>query len=58
MSTAYDVIVLGLGGVGSAAAYALAKRGVRVLGVGTSPWGLSPWGQTLFTVFGAIRRSA
>lgn len=33
MSEAYEVIVVGLGGVGSAAAYALAKRGVRVLGV-------------------------
>jgi sarcosine oxidase len=29
----YDVIVLGLGGIGSAAAYWLAKRGVRVLGL-------------------------
>ncbi len=29
----YDVIVLGIGGVGSAALYHLAKRGVRVLGL-------------------------
>lgn len=29
----YDVIVLGVGGVGSAALYHLAKRGVRVLGI-------------------------
>ena len=29
----YDVIVLGLGGIGSGAAYWLAKRGVRVLGI-------------------------
>ena len=29
----YDVIVLGLGGMGSAALYHLAKRGVRVCGV-------------------------
>ena len=29
----YDVAVLGLGGMGSAAAYHLAKRGARVLGV-------------------------
>lgn len=29
----YDVIVLGLGGVGSSAAFALAKRGHRVLGI-------------------------
>jgi monomeric sarcosine oxidase len=29
----HDVIVLGLGGVGSATAYALAKRGYRVLGL-------------------------
>ena len=29
----YDVIVVGLGGMGSAAAYHLAKRGVRVLGL-------------------------
>lgn len=31
--TAYDVIVLGLGGMGSAAAYHLAARGQRVLGL-------------------------
>lgn len=31
--TAYDVIVLGLGGMGSAAAYQLAARGLRVLGL-------------------------
>ncbi|BBY26777.1 N-methyl-L-tryptophan oxidase [Mycolicibacterium sediminis] len=30
---AYDVIVVGLGGMGSAAAYHLARRGVRVLGL-------------------------
>jgi sarcosine oxidase len=29
----YDVIVLGLGGIGSAAAYWLARRGLRVLGL-------------------------
>jgi len=29
----YDVIVVGLGGMGSAAAYHLARRGVRVLGI-------------------------
>src|ERR1051325_7992575 len=29
----YDVIVLGCGGVGSAALYHLARRGVRVLGI-------------------------
>lgn len=29
----YDVIVLGLGGIGSGAAFWLAKRGVRVLGI-------------------------
>ncbi len=33
MSNAYDVIVLGLGGMGSAAAAHLAKRGQRVLGL-------------------------
>ena len=33
MSESYDVIVLGLGGMGSAAAYHLARRGVRVLGL-------------------------
>jgi len=33
MAKSYDVIVLGLGGVGSAAAFALAKRGVSVLGI-------------------------
>ena len=31
--THYDVIVLGLGGMGSAAAYQLARRGQRVLGI-------------------------
>src|SRR5688500_19313471 len=34
-----DVIVLGLGGVGSAAAYHLARRGQRVLGVDAHPRG-------------------
>jgi sarcosine oxidase len=33
LTTAYDVIVLGLGGMGSAAAYALAARGLHVLGL-------------------------
>ncbi len=33
MSAEYDVIVVGLGGMGSAAAYALASRGQRVLGI-------------------------
>lgn len=33
MKMSYDVIVLGLGGMGSAALYHLAKRGVRVCGV-------------------------
>ena len=33
MSERYDVIVVGLGGMGSAAAYALARRGQRVLGI-------------------------
>lgn len=33
MTKDYDVIVLGLGGIGSAAAYWLAKRGARVLGL-------------------------
>lgn len=33
MTRNYDVIVLGLGGIGSAAAYWLAKRGASVLGV-------------------------
>lgn len=33
MATEYDVIVVGLGGIGSAAAYRLAKRGLRVLGL-------------------------
>lgn len=32
-ATPYDVIVVGLGGMGSAAAYHLARRGVRVLGL-------------------------
>ena len=33
MNRAYDVILVGLGATGSAAAYALARRGVRVLGL-------------------------
>lgn len=33
----YDVIILGLGGVGSAAAWHLARRGVRVLGLDQYP---------------------
>lgn len=33
MSSHYDCIVIGLGGFGSAAAYAAAKRGLRVLGL-------------------------
>ncbi|KPC73183.1 methyltryptophan oxidase, partial [Streptomyces sp. NRRL WC-3753] len=33
MSPTYDVIVLGLGGMGSAAAHHLAARGARVLGL-------------------------
>lgn len=33
MSQTYDVIVVGLGGMGSAAAYQLAARGLRVLGL-------------------------
>jgi len=35
----YDVIVLGTGGVGSAAAYQLAKRGANVLGIDQFPGG-------------------
>src|SRR5438105_13428277 len=35
----YDVIVLGTGGVGSAAAYHVAKRGVKVLGIDQFPGG-------------------
>jgi sarcosine oxidase len=33
MSKTYDVIVVGIGGMGSATCYELAKRGVRVLGL-------------------------
>lgn len=33
MSTHYDVIVIGVGGMGSATVYQLAKRGVKVLGL-------------------------
>ncbi|MHC4996707.1 MAG: FAD-dependent oxidoreductase, partial [Planctomycetota bacterium] len=33
MSNRYDTIVLGLGAMGSAVAYHLAKRGARVLGL-------------------------
>jgi len=35
----YDVIVLGAGGVGSAAAFHLARRGTRVLGLDRFPGG-------------------
>lgn len=35
----YDVIVIGIGGVGSAALYALASRGVKVLGLDRFPPG-------------------
>lgn len=38
-STHYDVIVLGTGGVGSATLYALAKRGLKVLGLDRFPPG-------------------
>ena len=37
--SSYDVIVLGTGGVGSAAAFHLARRGVRVLGLDRFPGG-------------------
>ncbi|HTB37956.1 MAG TPA: FAD-dependent oxidoreductase, partial [Reyranella sp.] len=33
MPVAYDVIVLGLGAMGAAATYQLARRGARVLGI-------------------------
>ncbi|HST76740.1 MAG TPA: FAD-dependent oxidoreductase, partial [Acetobacteraceae bacterium] len=33
MTAPYDVIVLGIGGMGSAAAFHLARRGQRVLGL-------------------------
>jgi glycine/D-amino acid oxidase-like deaminating enzyme len=44
----YDAIVLGLGGIGSGAAYWLAKRGARVLGLeqfslGTSEYPRERW---------------
>jgi sarcosine oxidase len=39
MSERYDVVVLGLGGMGSAAAYHLARRGQRVLGLDAFPRG-------------------
>jgi sarcosine oxidase len=37
LSDSYDVIVIGLGGMGSAAAYRLAERGLRVLGLDRYP---------------------
>lgn len=37
MSRSADVIVIGLGGIGSAAAYHLARRGLRVLGLDQFP---------------------
>lgn len=37
--TAYDVVVAGLGGFGSATAYHLASRGLRVLGLDPNPAG-------------------
>jgi sarcosine oxidase len=39
MSSAYDAIVLGLGAMGSATAYHLARRGTRVLGLDAHPRG-------------------
>ena len=39
MSEDYDVIVIGTGGVGSAALFHLAKRGVKVLGLDRFPPG-------------------
>ena len=33
MTATYDVIVIGLGAMGSATTYHLARRGVRVLGI-------------------------
>lgn len=39
MTTPYDVIVLGLGAMGGAAAYHLARRGYRVLGLDAFPRG-------------------
>ena len=39
MTRDYDAIVLGLGGIGSGAAYWLAKRGARVLGLEQFPLG-------------------
>ncbi|MGN6362631.1 MAG: N-methyl-L-tryptophan oxidase [Thermomicrobiales bacterium] len=39
MSSAYDAIVLGLGAMGSATAYHLARRGARVLGLDAFPRG-------------------
>ena len=37
MSSAYDVIVLGVGAMGSAACHQLARRGARVLGLEQFP---------------------
>ena len=39
MMSDHDVIVLGLGAMGSAAAYHLARRGYRVLGLDAHPEG-------------------
>jgi sarcosine oxidase len=39
MNASYDTIVLGLGGMGSAAAYHIARRGQRVLGLDAFPRG-------------------
>ena len=39
MPTSHDAIVIGLGAMGSAATYQLAKRGVRVLGLDMYPLG-------------------
>lgn len=38
MTRTYDAVVLGLGGMGAAAAYHLAKRGLRVLGLEQFPF--------------------
>ena len=66
MSTTADVIVIGVGGMGSAACYHLAARGASVIGIDAHPPGHSlgrfrrnrrPSGVTSyqFQVFGVVR---
>jgi sarcosine oxidase len=47
MSDSHDVIVIGLGGMGSAAAWQLARRAARVLGLEQFPFGHNQGSRTV-----------